>query len=246
MVIIVLVGVVAALYRAYRNPDELWAIVQSCAGARAQGHSLPVGCVSVDPISEVVILRSFFARWDFLAVPAMRVSGIEDPQLRSPQFPNVWAAAWSAANKYLPPRATKDRAHVGLAINSAVSRSENQLHIHISCVKPKVMTALDNAQGAIGTKWSQPFLHFARQDYRAMRVYGKTLDRANPFLLLMADPRASENMGLHTLVVIGASWDHGAKPGFYLLDGVAHSSSAGDDLAHGEDLLDEGCRRIAR
>jgi len=48
-------------------------------------------------------------------------------------------------------------------------------------------------------------------------------------------------MGAHTLVLVGASWDHGKQSGYYLLDDVAHDGGDEVDRGHGEALLDEDC-----
>src|ERR1700730_11341057 len=71
--------------------------------------------------------------------PTVRISGIENPALLRENAPNYWEAAWDArrfveegARRQLP------RDNIGMAINSAASRSLDQLHIHVACIAPKV------------------------------------------------------------------------------------------------------------
>lgn len=240
---VVVAGVsIVIFWRALENPDELWAVVQSCVAAKKHGHTLRAGCLSVDVKNEVAILPGIFGRYHYLAVPTIRVTGIEDPQVKDPRLPNYWALAWSAAYRYLPKRATNHVADIGLAINSVSGRTQNQLHIHIACVQPVIRQTLAADEHEIGATWAKPIIRYGTQDYRVMRVDSPTLATANPFFLLQKLPGASDNMGLHTLVVTGATWDHGSKSGFYILDDYAHDTDAGPDGGHGEDLLDENCR----
>jgi len=242
LVIVVLVAAgIGTLVRTLASPNALWTVVQSCVAQQRQGHVPPGECASVDLNDKVAILRSLEGRVQYLAIPTIRVTGIEDPQLEDPHLPNYWALAWSAAYRYLPASVTKNRANIGLAINSIPGRSQNQLHIHISCIKPYVRDLLLADQSEIGTTWSRPLLKVGEDAYRAMRVQSPTLATANPFLLLRQLPGAAQHMGLHTLVVTGASWNNGRTQGFYILDDYAHDTPDGPDDAHGEGLLDENC-----
>ncbi len=240
--VVVLAAALAAMVRLYENPNELWVFVKTCVKANERRQRLPPGCIAVDSKNNVAILRSPFGRWDYLAVPTVRLRGIEDPQVLNPRLPNYWELAWSAAYKYLPASATRDRAHVGLAVNSAASRTENQLHIHFSCVKPRVMALLAADQDRISTTWSSPFFRSGNAHFRVMRVYGATLEQTNPFILLARSRGAAAEMGRHTLVVTGAVW--GTRPGFYILDDYARDPTVSSDNGHGEDLLNKSCVRI--
>ena len=65
-----------------------------------------------------------------------------------------WEAAWDArrfveegARRQLP------RDKIGMAINSAASRSQDQLHIHVACIAPKVAEFLRRHQAEIHEAW---------------------------------------------------------------------------------------------
>jgi CDP-diacylglycerol pyrophosphatase len=240
LVVAVIAGAFA-FWRALENPDELWAVVQNCVANKQHGHTLRAGCLSVDLRDQVAVLPGIIGRHHYLVVPTVRITGIEDPRLRDPHLPNYWALAWAAANRYLPKRMTRNRARIALAINSEPGRSQNQLHIHVACLKRQIRLQLAADAGSITSSWSQPMVRYGPQTYRVMRVEGATLGRNNPFALLLKVPGAAADMGDHTLVVSGAVWDSGKKEGFYILDDVAHDTPNGPDHGHGEDLLDEGC-----
>jgi CDP-diacylglycerol pyrophosphatase len=229
-----------AYFRAESNPNALWVIVQSCVSQAQAGHLMPGSCIAVDQHDRVAILRSIEGREQFLLVPTIRVTGIEDAYVLKPAAPNYWALAWTAALRYLPADVSKDRTRIGLAINSEYGRSQNQLHIHISCIKRSTADILRGAQGQIGSTWSAPAIVLGEHTYRAMRISGLTLGVVNPFALAEKIPGASQHMGSHTLVLVGAAWDD-ARPGFYLLDDVAHQEDDTFDRGHGEALLDEDC-----
>jgi CDP-diacylglycerol pyrophosphatase len=242
IVVFVLVAVsIGTLMRTLASPNALWTVVQSCVAEQKLGRVPPGECVSVDLKDDVAILHSIEGRWQYLAIPTIRVTGIEDPQIKSAQLPDYWELAWIAANRYLPTSVTRNRADIGLAINSVPGRSQNQLHIHISCVKPYVRGQLLADQGRIGTTWSAPLIRNGDEEYRAIRVERSSLDGENPFALLQKLPGAAQHMGLHTLVVTGASWNNGKTLGFYVLDDYAHDTPDGPDDGHGEGLLDEDC-----
>jgi CDP-diacylglycerol pyrophosphatase len=229
------------VWLALANPDELWKVVKNCVAAKEHGHTLRAGCYSVDLRNRYAVLPGLIGSAHFLVVPTIRITGIEDPRLRDPSMPNYFALAWTVANRYLPKRATKDRTRIGLAINSVEARSQNQLHIHVACIKRSVRRRLRADAPRIGEGWSQPLLHYGRGNYRVMRVSGATL-AVNPFALLDRVPGAAGDLGSQTLVVTGATWDNGTDMGFYILDDYAHDTPAGPDKGHGEDLLDESCR----
>jgi CDP-diacylglycerol pyrophosphatase len=161
----------------------------------------------------------------WLIVPDVEVTGIEDSRALVPPVVDFWRFGWEVGRELLP-QATPGR--IGLAINSKAGRSQDLLHIHISCVEPAVANTL--AAAGIGPDWAtQPFVRLAGDPYNARRV--SSLDRS-PFLLLSELPGARDDMAAQSLAVIGT-------PGgdFYL---VTDATGAGV-VAEAEDLLDEDC-----
>ena len=117
----------------------------------------------------------------------------------------------------------------GLAINAQEARSQDQLHIHVDCLKPDVRDALRSLPAASGWIVLPSPLHDQR--YRALRLPGSGLT-ADPFRLLAGTLPDGTGLGGWTLVV--AQPDEG---GMVLLAGQAGADGPG----HGEDLLDHGC-----
>jgi CDP-diacylglycerol pyrophosphatase len=129
---------------------------------------------------------------------------------------------------------------VGLAVNSELARSQNQLHIHIDCLRADVHEALMLHGADIGSAWTPFPVLLAGDGYSAIAVAGEDLNAVNPFDLL-ADglPGARADMGRNTLVVVGAVLRDG-RPGFIVLAG--HADPAVGDLGGDEELQDhEAC-----
>jgi CDP-diacylglycerol pyrophosphatase len=204
------------------DPNGLLHAMQACL---ADQHA--TDCTAVDRARGFVVIKDDSpekpAAW--LIVPDHEVTGIESPAVFRPPVADFWRYGWEAGARLLPGRAAADR---GLAINSEAGRSQNLLHIHISCVLPEVRAAL--ARAAVGPEWaSAPFLRFGADAYNVRKV--ATLE-PSPFLRLAELPGARADMGAQSLAVIGS-----ADGGYFL---VTDSTEPGV-VAEAEELLDESC-----
>ena len=209
------------------DPDALWAIVHGrCVPDAAAGNPAP--CVAVT--ADWAVLKDIVGATQFLLIPTARITGIESPAVLDPAAPNYFAAAWQA-RRYVDERAghALPREDIALAVNPPGARSQNQLHIHVDCVREDVRDAL--ARMPAGEAWEMLPEPLAGQRYAARRLPGQALD-ANPFRLLAEGlPGAAAAMGHYTLVVVGRS------DGFTLLAGRIGADGDG----HGEDVQDHSC-----
>jgi CDP-diacylglycerol pyrophosphatase len=131
-----------------------------------------------------------------------------------------------------------------LAINSELARSQNQLHIHIDCVRADVRDTLRRERAAIGRRWKPLPVSLAGHRYSAMRVTGWSLAGHDPFKLLARGvPGAAGDMGQRTLVVVGMQYAH-SGPGFVILSD--HADPGHGDDAGGEELQDHTCALARR
>jgi CDP-diacylglycerol pyrophosphatase len=229
-------AVLAALANEQPPPDgrdRLRTIVQlQCVPHWLQQRD-PAPCVSVSAGFALLPDRKGGAH--FLLIPTATLRGIESPEARAPGAINYFDAAWSA-------RAALDggighpvpRAAVGLAVNSIRSRSQDQLHIHVSCLRADVARALAGAADAIGPQWGP--LELEGRSYLAMRLMGERLGVANPFRLLAGKlDDADKSMQEFTLLLAGFDFKEG--PGFVLL--------AGHAVPGAERMLDPRCALAA-
>jgi CDP-diacylglycerol pyrophosphatase len=224
--------------------NALWEVVHSvCVPGQSQQHN-PRPCLQVDLNGGIekgfAILKDPRGAAQFLLIPTARIFGIESPVILGPDATNYFADAWKARTFINEALArTLPRDGIGLAINSVLSRSQDQLHIHVACVHPNVLEALQKNQGRIGNRWAPFNVSLVGRYYAAIWVSGEDLGPNNPFRLLAGSlPGAARDMGNRTLVVIGLTRTNGAKGFVILADQVKKERY---DLANGEELLDHNC-----
>ncbi|HXQ13840.1 MAG TPA: CDP-diacylglycerol diphosphatase [Caulobacteraceae bacterium] len=223
------------------DPDALWTIVGGQCVPNQQAKHDPSPCLTVDLAGGYAVLKDQSGATQVLVIPTTRVTGIESPLLLGDATPNYWAAAWAArhdveqfAHREIP------REDLALAVNSVYGRSQDQLHIHVDCIRPDVRDALNTVVERIGPKWAPLDVSLAGHRYRAMRIAGEDLGDHDPFKLLAAgDAMAAADMGVETLVVAGAVFEDGSS-GFVLLSDRADPST--HDSAAGESLMDHSCQ----
>ena len=185
-------------------------------------------CTIVDPARGFVVIKDDDrAKPDaWLIVPSTEVTGIEDPAVlrgagrgllggRLAGRPPVWCRHrrrdWASRSTPWP------------------GRSQNLLHIHISCVLPAVRAAL--AAAAIGPDWAEaPFLTLAGQRFNARRGGAAG---AEPVPAAARPARRGARNGRAVAGVIGA-----ADGGYVVLT----DSTEPGVVAETEALLDETCR----
>jgi CDP-diacylglycerol pyrophosphatase len=244
-IVIALLGaliVAAAASEAQADRMVLWHIVHDQCVVDQKTHGAPAPCAFLDIANGedngVAILKDIHGIAQHLAIPTRLVQGMESPELLDPALPNYWRAAWSARG-YVDARLPRPlpRDGVGLAINAASRRSQDQFHIHIDCVAPDVRAALAAYREHLSAEWHVlPFMLQGRR-YWARRLDSVDLANASPFLLLAEGVNGAKGeMGEETLVAIGETFTPAVR-GFVLLADHADPDGGG----RGEDLLDAEC-----
>lgn len=166
----------------------------------------------------------------YLLIPTQTMAGVDSGELLDPDAPNYFGEAWHARD--LIARFVGhdiQRTAVGLAVNTVHSRSQNQFHIHIECLRQDVSDSLHAAAEQLTESWSP--VSVVGSTYQALRITDEGLNGSNPFeLLANLSSDAKHHMGNYTLVVAGMQFKSG--PGFILLTGTGPT---------GELLLDSSC-----
>ena len=229
---------------AFADRSTLWNITNDKCVPDMREHQDPRPCTVVDLTTGFVVLKDHKGATQYLVIPTARTTGIEEPALLAPDAPNYWDRAWRAraltekqAGKPLP------REALSLSVNSAYGRTQDQLHIHIDCLRPDVRDALAAHRDDITLSWASFPVRMVGEPWRAMRVDGENLGTVNPFkLLATGDPDAAADMGKHTLLVAGMTWSDGVA-GFAIIDGKADLLAG--NRGSSEELQDHDCA-IAR
>ena len=218
--------------------NVLWWLAQSCA----RDLKSNAGCrvFAQDGGEDYIILKDNNMRRKpagYLAIPVSCVTGIEDSQVFSPAIVDLWEEAWLWSGRY----PGEPAARTGLAINSKRGRSQNQLHIHISCIRSDV--AHDLAAKNIPMYPAKAVaMHLPPADnrYQVVKVTGLAGDNS-PFKVMLAALGHKEgatvkdgDMQDQSIAVVGTE-----KAGeFYVLLTTANGANDG----HAEELLDQTCR----
>ena len=114
------------------------------------------------------VLKDIRGATQFLLIPTQQISGIESRALLAPSATNYFAEAWQArrlVEKALGHAMPRDT--LSLAINSELARSQNQLHIHIDCVRADIRDELRRERSEIGRRWKPLPVLLAGHRYRA-------------------------------------------------------------------------------
>jgi CDP-diacylglycerol pyrophosphatase len=249
MSMMIAIALIAAAPRiAYADRNALWTIVHDQCVPDQESHQDPAPCEAVSLDGGMpqgyAILKDRVGATQFLLIPTRRISGMESPETLAPDLPNYWQAAWQA-RRFVDTRAKRALAWdmIGLAVNSALGRSQDQLHIHIDCVRPDVRAALAEHMSEIGRTWAELSFDLRGRRYFALRLEAVALATQDPFKLVASGLAASTDMAQETLVVVGARLAEDAM-GFVLLADRADPNKG--DFGHGEDLLDHTCALAAQ
>jgi CDP-diacylglycerol pyrophosphatase len=235
-----------ALQQGITSRDALRHIVQEQCLPRWLHRHDPAPCVQISAAdlskgaNGYAVLPDRKGGAHFLLIPIQTLRGIEDPRILQPNSANYFASAWTARTQLdaaVGQSVSRDAA--GLAVNSELRRGQDQLHIHIECLQPRLYQALLSAAPNISDRWSA--MRIDGSPYEVMRIMGEELGESDPFKLL-ARHLAAGSMGAYTLVVAGTQFQEG--PGFIVLAG--HTAPLGRDppaqwARPGETLLDASC-----
>jgi len=167
----------------------------------------------------------------YLLIPVKPITGVDDPQIFAPAYAGLWAQAWRWSREFPGQPAS----HTGLAINSAGSRSEQQLHIHISCVDRDVSAALETSNIPRYPAKPHELADFGpgHHTYKAVRVR-KLTGENSPFRIVLRRVGKSA-MRHHGIAVIGSR-----RAGEYY---VLSTTEIGGRGGHAEELLDQSCAK---
>jgi CDP-diacylglycerol pyrophosphatase len=237
LVLLVIAGIGFALFHFLRkDPNALWAIVHDGCVREQRAHGRPAPCTIVNLKEGWAVLKDEVGKTQVLLIPTNRVTGIEDPQIVADGAPNYWQAAWDA-RVYVQQRAPRmlQPDELALAINSKESRSQNQLHIHVDCIRADVRDQLRLAQSHISGSWSDITINGAA--YKIRTLNAEELQAENVFVLVSKQLSPGEEMDLETVVVAGATSTEN-KEGFDVLVG---RTGVGGNPGSGEDLEDHAC-----
>ena len=235
--LLVIIAVAAYCWLKPAHPDALWHIVsQQCLPNQQQNHN-PAPCAQVDEQAGFVVLKDRNGPLQYLLMPSAKITGIESPQVLQPDTANFFALAWQARH-FMADKLGKpiDDAAISLAINSEYGRTQNQLHIHISCLQPAVKARLAQLQRDFSESWQPLPGGLLGHDYLVRRASATELKQLGAFRLLAQGVEgADENMGSYGMAMT-------AMPGGDFLLLAVKRNVWQLNLASAEEIQDHSCQ----
>src|SRR5690348_12913583 len=182
-------GAHAAIHR-----EALWVVLQSCVVAQKTA-GIPFPCLAVNLASGggagYAVLRAPFSATRVLVVPIDRVTGIESPVLQRADASASWRAALDARRYVTDALGGRiPLSEVALAVNSSVGRSQDQLHLHLDCMKPAVRAAVQRHAPLFTARWTPLKVPLEGARYYGLKVPASQADEFNPFASLNNLPGA--------------------------------------------------------
>lgn len=217
--------------------NALWNLVECCT----QNKSSDTHCIYTNETYKYIVAKdaSPSKTKAYLIIPTIQMIGIESSLTLDPPTVDIWQDGWTEARNY--PGYPESR--TGLAINSAISRNQDQLHIHMSCVNPSVLTLLDNLK-EISSDPSKPTLiqitlnksgnRVSQHNYEAVLLKSLAGD-SSPFKVMRLLPHASEHVKDQSFAIVKG---RGAQSNNYIL---LNTYASGSNPGEAEELLDQTC-----
>jgi CDP-diacylglycerol pyrophosphatase len=108
-------------------------------------------------------------KWNLLAIPRARVTGVECADTWGPKAFNLWKPAWDEAVSRFK---GVDTMHLMLGINSLPGRRQDQLHIHLTGLQSQARKELDATKGIPTdlSKWNTSIFPLVGKAFRIVRV----------------------------------------------------------------------------
>ena len=234
--VVVTMVIVVVWLKSVGHPDALRHIVlDQCLPGQLQ-HRNPAPCAQVKPDAGYVVFKDRNGPLQYLLMPTYRINGSESPLLTKAHTPNFFWLAWQARGfMRMKHGAEIPNSAVSLTINSRLGRTQNHLHIHISCLRPDVREKLNAHQAQVGTQW-RPFPGgLEGHEYLARRVTEAELVKRSPFMMLAEEvPDARKHMGRYGMAMAQQS-----DGSFVLL--ATERNLLALNLASAEELQDHQC-----
>lgn len=223
--------------------NALWGVVDKVCMTHYQQTSNPAPCQQIympeGKEHGFSIIQNPRYPYHFILVPTVALSGIESPLLledgRTDYFGYAWLMRNLLAYEYHRP---VDDDMLGMALNSAYGRSQNQLHIHLTCLREDVRRQLLAERPYIQDNWRPLPDKLLRHTYYARRVVQPTAMGIYPVNSLASHFNLS-SQALAEWGVTVVSTTFSGKPGFILLATKRGSDSG--NRASVESLLDKEC-----
>ncbi|MBV4414236.1 CDP-diacylglycerol diphosphatase [Enterobacteriaceae bacterium YMB-R22] len=232
----VLLAIAAGVRVLTQHSDALRHIALEQCVPNVQRHGNPAPCARVNLAAGYMVIKDRHGWLQFLLMPTQRINGVESPLLLDARTSNYFWLAWQARALMSERRGRSvPDAAISLSINSRLGRTQDHLHIHISCLRKDVRERLNRSVPGPGSRWLPLPGAVNGHDYLMRRVSAEELTRYSPFMMLAKElPEAKAHMGRYALAL--AQQPDGS---FVLL--TTQRNLLQRNLAFAEELQDHDC-----
>ncbi len=227
--------------------DALWNIIHTQCLPNQERNKNPAPCEEVSFLKGTphgyVILKDRNGPLQHLLMPTEKIKGIESVEILATDAPHYFYQAW-LARSYLSKKYQSliEDEDISLAVNSSYGRSQHQLHIHISCVRPDVKKKIHENSTYITARWSLLPNGLLGHAYFARRLSSEQFRTMNSFAMLAQDlPGAAKNMGSFGMALLAVRAGIDSEE-FILLADQADLTKG--DRASVEEIQDHRCPQL--
>lgn len=189
--------------------DALWNIIsEKCLPQYKASPQTPNPCIEVNlekgEAYGYVVFKDRVGELQYLLMPTAKITGIESAPLLQEDATNYFDLAWKARS-YMEKKhgAAISPEAVSLAVNSQYGRSQNQLHIHVSCPKPEVQAQIAKDLSLFHAGWAVVPGGLLGHQYFARKISEQDLENKNAFKMLAEGvPGAQDHMGEFGLAMV--------------------------------------------
>ncbi|CAM2871392.1 CDP-diacylglycerol diphosphatase [Pseudomonas fluorescens] len=218
------------------NPDALWQIVSRQCVPNLQQQHTPSPCLAVDLDRGYTLLKDRNGPLQDLLIPVDKITGIEDAALGRDLLPHYFTQAWrhrsvlsDGLKKPIPD------AFISVAINSRYGRTQNQLHLHIACLRADIFAVLTQLSSTLNEQWRVLPARLIGHTYSARTLTAADADALDPLVVLRAYVDAQgASMSQYSLLMAPR-----ADGSFVLL--TTHLALSELNLGSAEELQDRHC-----
>lgn len=160
----------------------LWHIVNERCGTEKDAKQ---DCMVINREQGFVIFRDRHGPVQTLTIPTIQVTGVEDSKLLAADAHNYFYDSWQSKS-ILDEQNKKaiDPQYLSFSVNSSYGRSQDQLHIHNSCLRADVYQIVERQRHQLTDQWTVLPEKVLGHTYIAQKVKIADLDKISPFKTL--------------------------------------------------------------
>lgn len=171
------------------DPDFLWNTVNGQCVPAYNSSSQYTPCTLVDEKAGSVLYKADGGNFQYLLLPIEKITGIEDPALQSdktkPYFYQAWLSRALLSAELAELKGAIGEKSISLTVNAINTRSQNQLHIHLSCLSSTASESISGVDmNQIGTTWVDFPQPLGGHTYSARKFTLEELSSVNIFKLV--------------------------------------------------------------